>query len=279
MRADKALVEAGLSPTRSQSSQLIERGCVYYGEQLVEKPSQKITDLNMLRLEAAQIYVGRGAFKLIEAQKYFDLNFDSLVAADVGASTGGFTQVLLEGGAKKVYAIDVGQDQLDVSLKQDERVVNLEKTNIRDFPENIKLQEDVDFVVCDLSFISLKLCLRAIASLFGNKDRGVLIALVKPQFEVGRNFLGKNGIVKDEDAVFGCLEDICATAAEENFEFHNACLSPITGKAGNKEFLFYFTKKISDHDGRSGALSLKKQNMEKWTKIAPQLSLKWREVV
>lgn len=230
-RADKMLVEMGLAETRSKAAQLIERGEVLYEGQPIRKPSQKVGTEN-LEVIAEQVYVGRGAFKLLEAIKEFNLNLEGKVVADVGASTGGFTEVSLNHGAKKVFAIDVGHDQLDSKLKTDERVIDMEGTNIRDIES---LPDEIDIVVCDLSFISLETVYEPIFNLL--KDNGEAVLLIKPQFELDKKSLGKKGIVKDPDKQFEALQKV------SEFLFpQKACVSPIKGKEGNIEFLFYCIK-------------------------------------
>lgn len=238
MRLDQALVKAGIVKTRSQAREQIKRKNVMYKDKLVSKPSMDIDDLNTLELIDKKTYVGRGAYKLMAALDYFNVNLEGLIVADVGASTGGFTQVLLERGVQKVYAIDVGHDQLDDFIKSDSRVMNMEKTNIRDFPDKKSLEQKVDFVVCDLSFVSIRNCLDSICSLFQD-NKAQLIALIKPQFEVGQKFLNKQGVVKGVEIVEKILKEIEKEIKQRGFNFVQIIKSPITGKLGNEEYLFY----------------------------------------
>ena len=240
MRLDKALVEAGLVKTRSQALQHIQFGHVRYFEKVITKPSFQVQDLEGLEL-SGDIYVGRGAQKLLKALEDFPLSLKNCVAADVGASTGGFTEVLLNNGIQKVYAIDVGHDQLAPKLKEDERVVNFEGSHIRSFATGEKaLPENVDIVVADLSFISLKSCLEGMISLL--KPQAELVTLVKPQFEVGKEGVGRGGIVRDSQKHFECLVDLAEEFSHRGFHLLAATVSPITGKAGNREYLFYLRR-------------------------------------
>ncbi|MFT6068451.1 MAG: 23S rRNA (cytidine1920-2'-O)/16S rRNA (cytidine1409-2'-O)-methyltransferase [Bacteriovoracaceae bacterium] len=230
-RVDKMLVQLGLVQTRSKAVQAIERGEVYYQKKLVTKTSMPVGNEG-LEVRTQFEYVGRGAYKLIEARESFELNFEGKTIADIGASTGGFTQVALLGGAKKVFAIDVGHDQLDPILINDERVVNLERTNIRTLET---LGELVDMVVTDLSFISIETVFEDILKHLKEDGEGVL--LVKPQFELEKSDLGKKGIVRETEKQMMALEKIYNVVNPQK-----ACISPIKGKEGNIEFLFYFIK-------------------------------------
>jgi 23S rRNA (cytidine1920-2'-O)/16S rRNA (cytidine1409-2'-O)-methyltransferase len=238
-RIDKVLVQLSLASTRSQAAQYIKEGVVYYrGEQLLK--SSFLVEPEEIEVRKDVHYVGRGAYKIQAAIEKFKINPDEMVVADVGASTGGFTDYLLKAGVKKVYAIDVGHDQLAPSLRENPIVINLEGINIRDPYE---LPEKVDLVVADLSYISLKLTLESMFSLA--KPDGKLIILVKPQFEVGKEGLGKGGIVKDPELRLQTLKDIYDFCLTKNFYLVNAMRSPIQGKTGNIEYLFYFDKAAS----------------------------------
>ena len=235
-RVDKVLVEAKLVTTRSQALLLIEEGVVFYNNLKIEKASQQVTKEGLEVRKEIQ-YVSRGAHKIEGALARFNVSVLDKVIADVGASTGGFTDYVLHNGAKKVYCIDVGHDQLAASLRADSRVENHEGINIKN---PFQLSELVDVAVVDLSFISLKLVLKNIFDLV--KKNGVVVALVKPQFEVGRDGIDKNGIVKSEGhrlVMLSELKDWCRT---QKFEIKGQCESPIRGKPGNKEYFFYFVK-------------------------------------
>lgn len=249
-RLDIALVEMGLSKSRSQAQQLIKDGFVFYRGEKVTKTSLNV-DLEELEVKKSFQYVGRGSQKLIGALEYFKVNPTDFICADVGASTGGFTEVLLENGAKKVYAIDVGHDQLDNKLVMDERVVNLEGINIR---YGVDLEEKVDLVVADLSYISLTLVLNPMFSLL--KENGQAIILVKPQFEVGREKIGKNGIVKVSDDRLASLKKIFHFCTDNKLMIKGMVKSSITGKTGNVEYLFYFDQSLPNHLVRESDLEL-----------------------
>lgn len=235
-RADLVLVECGLTSTRSKASQLIDEAVVYWNGKLVKKAAEKINASN-LEIRKEKQFVSRGAHKIEGALQQFNIDVSGLVVADVGASTGGFTEYVLTNGARKVYAIDVGHDQLAEKLKQDSRVINLEGVNIK---HPYQLPEEVDLAVVDLSFISLKLVLKNIFSLV--KVKGKIVALVKPQFEVGRAGLDKNGIVKDEKLREETVSELKIWCSNEGMNVIGDCVSPITGKTGNVEYFFYFQK-------------------------------------
>jgi 23S rRNA (cytidine1920-2'-O)/16S rRNA (cytidine1409-2'-O)-methyltransferase len=235
-RADKMLVEAKLTSTRSQALLLIEEGVVFYQNKLVEKASQQVSTEGLEVRKDIQ-YVSRGAHKIEGALARFQVDVKGLVVADVGASTGGFTDYVLRNGATKVYCLDVGHDQLAQSLREDPRVENHEGVNIK-FP--FEISEKVDLAVVDLSFISLKLVLKNIFDLV--KPQGKIIALLKPQFEVGQSGLDNNGIVKSEGHRLVMLHEIKEWCKAQGFVLVDQCESPILGKNGNKEYFFYFDK-------------------------------------
>lgn len=235
-RADKVLVEAKLTSTRSQAALLIDEGVVFYQNKLVEKASQQVT-IEGLEVRKDVQYVSRGAHKIEGALARFQVDPKGLIVADVGASTGGFTDYVLRSGATKVYCLDVGHDQLAQSLREDPRVENHEGVNIK-FP--FEISEKVDLAVVDLSFISLKLVLKNIFDLV--KPKGKIIALVKPQFEVGQSGLDSNGIVKSEGHRLVMLHEIKEWCKAQGFVLVDQCESSILGKNGNKEYFFYFDK-------------------------------------
>ena len=234
-RLDVALVERGLVDTRSKAQSLIMARRVLVNGQFVDKAGANVTaedDVAVVELEHP--WVGRGGMKLAHALKMFDINMHDKVCADVGASTGGFTDVMLKHGAAKVYAIDVGYGQLDVSLRNDPRVVNREKVNARYLqPENF--DEPIDFVSVDVSFISLKLILPAVAKFL----RGELVALIKPQFEVGKRDVGKGGIVRDDAKRQAAVESVVDFAKEHGFAVRQVIESPVRGAEGNVEYLMH----------------------------------------
>ncbi|HEX2059457.1 MAG TPA: TlyA family RNA methyltransferase [Thermoanaerobaculia bacterium] len=241
-RLDVVLVERGLVETRSKAQSLIMARRVLVNGQFVDKAGASVAEDDEVRVaELEHPWVGRGGMKLAQAVKHFAINVNNKVCADIGASTGGFTHVLLEHGARKVYAIDVGYGQLDVSLRNDPRVVNWEKVNARYLqPENFS--EPIDFVSIDVSFISLKLILPAVAKFL----TGELVALIKPQFEVGRHDVGKGGIVRDEEKRAAAVQSVVDFAREEGFEVNGVIESPVKGAEGNVEYLMYATRGIRE---------------------------------
>lgn len=239
-RADILLFEKGFVGSRAKSKKVILEGLVYIGNKKVSKPSDKfLEDLNIDIKVNPLVYVSRAGLKLQKAIEEFDLNLNNMMAMDIGSSTGGFTECMLNEGVKKVYAIDVGKDQLVEQLRNDPRVIVMEETNIRNLTRK-DIFEDIDFISIDVSFISLKLVL-PIASKLLIQD-GEVVALIKPQFEVGKENIGKKGIVKDEKLHFKVLESIVEFCINLDFEVKNLNFSPIMGSKGNIEFLIYLKK-------------------------------------
>ncbi len=234
-RLDVILVSRGLAASRERARSLIMAGKVLCDNIVVDKAGQKVSMTAVIRLKERDFpYVSRGGLKLAGALETFGLDPVGCVALDVGASTGGFTHCLLMHGARLVYAVDVGYGQLAWELQQDSRVVVMDRTNIRsltlaDFPETI------NFCVIDVSFISLEKVLPAVHPLLS--AGASVVALVKPQFEVGRRNVGKGGIVRDEKKQQEALEKIIRSAEEVGFDFQQKMISPITGQKGNREFL------------------------------------------
>ncbi len=236
-RLDVVLVSQGLAASRERARALIMAGKVLCDDVVVDKAGQKVSPVAVIRLKERDFpYVSRGGLKLAGALKTFGLDPAGCVALDVGASTGGFTHCLLMHGAGKVYAVDVGYGQLAWELQQDPRVVVMDRTNIRSLSA-ADFSEELNFCVIDVSFISLTKVLPAVFPLLG--DGTPVVALVKPQFEVGRENIGKGGIVRDEKKQEEALERIIRSAEEGGFVFHQKMISPITGQKGNREFLVY----------------------------------------
>ncbi len=234
-RLDVALAERGLVETRSKAQSLIMARRVMVNEKYIDKPGAQIADDDELRVvELEHPWVGRGGMKLAHALHEFGIDVIGRTCADIGASTGGFTDVLLKSGARRVYAIDAGYGQLDQSLRNDPRVVNREKVNAR-FLTAADFDEAIDFVSIDVSFISLRLILPAVATFL----RGDLIALIKPQFEVGKGDVGKGGIVRDEEKRRAAVEGIVAFARENGFDVRGVIESPVKGAEGNVESLMH----------------------------------------
>jgi 23S rRNA (cytidine1920-2'-O)/16S rRNA (cytidine1409-2'-O)-methyltransferase len=236
MRADQLLLERGLAESRTKAQALIIAGSVFTGEQRLDKPGTMVAEDTALEVRAAAVpYVSRGGLKLAHGLDHFGLDPKGMTAIDVGASTGGFTDVLLQRGAVRVHAVDVGHGQLDWRLRNDDRVAVLEKTNARHL-EGEQIGEQVDLVVCDASFISLRLVLPASLALV--KPGGWLIALVKPQFEVGKGEVGKGGVVRDESLHRRCCDEIALwLERDQGWSIQGITPSPITGPKGNREFL------------------------------------------
>ena len=203
--------------------------------EFVDKPGTSVTEEDELRVaELEHPWVGRGGMKLAHAIEQFGIDVRDKVCADIGASTGGFTDVMLEHGAKKVYAIDVGYGQLDASLRNDPRVVNREKVNARYLTAK-DFDEKIEFVSIDVSFISLELILPAVATFLD----GELVALIKPQFEVGKHDVGKGGIVRDEEKRKAAADRVVAFARDNGYEIRGVIESPVKGAEGNVEYLMY----------------------------------------
>ena len=232
-RIDRLLVERGLFPSRAKAQAAIEAGLVHAGDALVRKASEEIAVDAPLRASAAHPYVSRGGVKLVAALDHFGFDPQGRVCLDVGASTGGFTQVLLERGAKRVIAVDVGRGQLHASLHARPEVMSLEETDIRTFSP-ARLGEAPDLVAIDTSFISLKLVLPAAVAL--TKKPAQLVALIKPQFEAGRAAL-KKGVVRDQAIHAAVCTDITDYVASLGWRVPGVIPSPITGGDGNAEFL------------------------------------------
>lgn len=234
-RVDQVLVELGLVPSRTKAADLIKARKVLYHDEPVNKASMLVTgEGENLKINEDFFYVSRGAGKLQSAHQSLNLSFKDKIIADVGASTGGFTDYVLQNGASKVYAIDVGHDQLDQKLRQDSRVINLEGTNIRDLKD---LPEKVDMIVSDLSFISLGLVLDSMLALC--QQGAELVLLFKPQFEVGREHIGKNGIVKNLARVEECLQDFLTMCRSKRLIVVDYIASQVKGRTGNQEYLVY----------------------------------------
>ena len=236
IRADQLLFERGLAESRTKAQALIMAGSVFSGENRIDKPGQMLrADVSIDVRGQALPYVSRGGLKLAHGLDHVGLDPAGMTAVDVGASTGGFTDVLLQRGAARVYAVDVGHGQLDWKLRNDARVVVLEKTNARHLTAE-QIAEPIDLVVCDASFISLRLVLPAGLSMV--RPDGWLIALIKPQFEVGKGEVGKGGVVRDEALHRRVCDEITAWLTEtQGWSIQAVTPSPILGPKGNREFL------------------------------------------
>ncbi len=243
-RLDKLLVERGLVPSRERGHSLILAGKVLVNEQKIEKAGAQVPTDSVIRLLGEDLkYVSRGGLKLERALAHWSINVEGTVCLDVGASTGGFTDCLLQHGAARVVAIDTGYGQMDFTLRQDTRVRLLEKTNARYLTADA-IGDTVNFIAMDVSFISATLVLPAvIRSAFPagaqRSGRRRMVVLVKPQFEVGREQVGKGGIVRDEKAQLGALEKVRSAVATLGAVHIDSIESPILGAEGNREFLLY----------------------------------------
>ena len=229
---DLLLVDRGLAKNRARAQRLIRAGLVRVEGQLADKPGTQVATSAEITLKARPRFVSRGGEKLDAALVRFGLDVVGAVAADVGASTGGFTDCLLQRGASRVYAIDVGYGQFDWRLRNDSRVVVMERTNARHLES---LPEPVDLATVDVSFISLELILPAAAQWL--RSKGQVVALIKPQFEAGRRDVGKGGVVRDPDVHRRVLEQVLGVAAALDLGLHGLLPSPLRGPAGNVEFL------------------------------------------
>jgi len=242
-RIDVLLVEKGLLASREKAKRTIMAGLVYVGGQRVEKPGTPVDIDAAIEVRGNAIpYVSRGGLKLEKAMASYDIKLLDKVCMDIGASTGGFTDCMLQNGASHVYSVDVGYGQLDWKLRNDERVTNMERTNIRYVtPEQIG--NPIDFISIDVSFISLKLVLPVAVSLL--KPEGELVYLIKPQFEAGRAQVKKNGVVRDLAVHEEVLQKIVKISYEAQIEIKALTYSPIKGPKGNIEFLAFGIKRTT----------------------------------
>lgn len=239
-RLDVVLTERNLFSSREKAKASIMAGLVYVDGQRIDKPGTPVKqDAEITIKEELCPYVSRGGLKLEKALNTFRFSLENAVAVDIGASTGGFTDCMLRQGAVKVFAIDVGYGQLDWKLRNDPRVVNMEKTNIR-YLDFDTVDENVDFISIDVSFISLRLVFPVAAKLLSQE--GSLVCLVKPQFEAGRNQVGKKGIVRDSAVHREVIERVIGYGMENGLYSHGLTYSPVTGTKGNIEYLLYMKK-------------------------------------
>ena len=239
-RLDVLLTERGLCESRQKAQTTIMAGLVFVEGQRSDKPGTPVAeDANVEVRGHALRYVSRGGLKLEKAMATFPITLEGKICADIGASTGGFTDCMLQNGAAKVYAVDVGYGQLDWKLRSDPRVVCLERTNARYLTREV-IPEALDFASIDVSFISLKLIFPALYALL--RDGGGVACLIKPQFEAGREKVGKKGVVRDPKVHLEVLENFLTHAKENNFTVLGITYSPIRGPEGNIEYLGYLKK-------------------------------------
>ncbi|MFV0503544.1 MAG: TlyA family RNA methyltransferase [Lachnospirales bacterium] len=222
---------------RQRSKELIEGGKIYVNNKLIVKPSFKVNEDDVVEIkdEVYKKYVSRGGYKLEKAIEQFNIDFMEKCIIDVGASTGGFTHCAILNGARKVYAIDVGKNQLDSSLKN-EKVISMEKCNILDLTIN-DIGSDFDIIVMDVSFVSIKKIIPHLRQFL--KENGEIVYLIKPQFEAGKAYLNKKGVVKDKKIHEKIIKDIINLCESLGFREVDVCQSPITGQEGNIEYLLY----------------------------------------
>lgn len=234
------LTEKGLAPSRQRAQSLIMAGKVLVNDVPKDKAGTLVSDTDNLVIRGEDMpYVSRGGLKLEAALKAFDVNVNGLICLDVGASTGGFTDCLLQHGAKQVYAVDVGYGQLAWKLRQDPRVTAIERMNIRYMPEDA-LSEKADIVTIDASFISLKIVVPSVIGF--TKDDAAFLVLIKPQFEVGKGRVGKGGVVRDPVLHNEVIDSLTDFFKQSGFSSEGVIESPIPGPKGNKEFVAYLKR-------------------------------------
>lgn len=240
IRLDQYIFQEGYAPSRRRAQALIMSGIVFVNNQKADKAGEMIKDTDIVEVRGKDIkYVSRGGLKLEKAMENYSIDLNGKVCMDIGASTGGFTDCMLQNGAEKVYAVDVGYGQLAWKLRNDLRVVNMERTNIRNVTCDM-LDEKIDFFSVDVSFISLKHIFPVAFSVSNDNVMGV--CLVKPQFEAGREKVGKNGVVRDSRVHKEVIENVIGFAQENGFFVHRITYSPIKGPEGNIEFLIVISK-------------------------------------
>lgn len=240
IRLDQLVFDKGLAESRERAKAYIMAGSVYVNGQKETKPGTSVAEDAAVEMRGETLpYVSRGGWKLEKALRVFPIDVKDAVCIDCGASTGGFTDVLLQSGAAKVYAVDVGYGQLAWSLRTDPRVVCMERTNIR-YVTHEQIPEEMDVAVADLSFISLRLILGAVGALL--KPEGEMVCLVKPQFEAGKDKVGKKGVVRDPAVHAGVLREFLRYAPECGFGVRGLDFSPIRGPEGNIEYLAWLKK-------------------------------------
>lgn len=264
IRLDVYLAENNPELTREKAKSLIMAGVVYVDNQKCDKAGTTITNEQKVEIRGKTLkYVSRGGLKLEKSVDVFKLSLDGLICMDIGASTGGFTDVMLQNGAKKVYAIDVGYGQLAWKIRTDERVVCMERTNIRYVTEE-DIPDEIDFFSVDVSFISLKLVLPVAFKLL--KDSGEAVVLIKPQFEAGREKVGKKGVVREQSVHVEVVKEIMAFAKALGFGLLGLDFSPIKGPEGNIEYLLHMKKganSLVDENAADDVVCRSHENLDK----------------
>ncbi len=237
VRIDALLVDRQFFDTREKAKRALMSGIIYVNSQLIDKPGMKVKVDSDIEIRGKALpYVSRGGLKIEKAIREYGIDLQSLTCMDVGASTGGFTDCMIQSGAKKVYAVDVGYGQLDWKLRQDERVVCMERTNVR-YLKREDIKDEIDFVSVDVSFISLRIVLPVVKELL--KEKGKTIFLIKPQFEAGRQKVGRRGVVREKEVHREVIEEILNFVIEMGLSIKGITYSPIKGPKGNIEFLVY----------------------------------------
>ena len=241
-RLDCTLVNRGFAESREKAKAIIMSGIVYVNNQKCDKAGDTVKPDDNIEVRGETLkYVSRGGLKLEKAMKCFNISLNDCICADIGASTGGFTDCMLQNGAKKVFAIDVGYGQLAWKLRTDERVVNLERTNFR-YVTREQVPDELDFASVDVSFISLSLIIPVMRTLL--RDGGRAVCLIKPQFEAGKENVGKKGVVRDKAVHISVIEKVINIIVENKFSLLGLDFSPIKGPEGNIEYLCYIQKDV-----------------------------------
>ncbi len=240
IRLDSYLTDHNLAPSREKAKALIMAGVVFVDNQKCDKAGTFVTEKQTIEVRGGELkYVSRGGLKLEKAMQSFPIDLNDCVCMDIGASTGGFTDCMLQNGAKKVFSVDVGYGQLAWKLRCDDRVINMERTNIR-YVTKEDIGEELDFASIDVAFISLKLVLPVAFSLL--KDGGCVVALIKPQFEAGKEKVGKKGVVREQATHMEVVRAIYDFSIDAGFGVLGLSFSPIKGPEGNIEYLIYLQK-------------------------------------
>lgn len=245
-RLDVALVEMGFAQSRERAKSLIMSGIVFVNGQRSDKAGNTVAEDDTVEVKGSDLkYVSRGGLKLEKAIQIFPIKLENQVCMDIGASTGGFTDCMLQSGASKVFAVDVGRGQLAWKLRCDERVINMERTNARNLTFE-QIGRTVNFISIDVSFISLKLILPVAQSLLC--ENGEIVCLIKPQFEAGRDFVGKKGVVRDKNIHIDVVKTIVEFASFIKLDVKGLTFSPVKGPEGNIEYLLYLKKGAGKND-------------------------------
>lgn len=245
-RLDILLIEKGIFKSRERARENILEGRIYVDGNVEKKCGKKISPESDIQFKGEHLkYVSRGGLKLEKALCQFNINLKDKVTADIGASTGGFTHCMLLNGVSKVFAVDVGRDQLHESLRENKKVLSYEETNVKELKEN-HFGEYIEFVSIDVSFISLKKIMRNVLEILG--EHGEIIALIKPQFEAGKKFLNKKGVVKDKNIHKQVVLELVSYFHSLDLRILGFDYSPVTGPNGNIEYLIYMSKDLSEKD-------------------------------